>query len=54
MQVPLNGCGDQSNPGEIEHDYFSAGFDNDAVVDPFTLRPATGVHANGQAWTLSW
>ena len=33
--MALNGCGDQSNPGEMEHDYLSAGFDNDAVVDPF-------------------
>ena len=48
--MALNGCGDQSNPGEMEHDYLSAGFDNDAVVDPFISRPATRVYANGQAY----
>ena len=51
--MALNECGDQSNPGEMEHDYLSAGFDNDAVVDPFILRPATRVYANGQAYAVT-
>ena len=50
--MTLNGCGDQSNHGEMEHDYVLAGFDDNSVVDPFTLRPTTGAYTNGQAWTL--
>ena len=48
--MALNGCRDQSNPGEMEHEFLSAGFDNDAVVDPFILRPAIRVYANGHAY----